>query len=240
MKRWFSWPRLILFATLLLLFAAWYVPRISAARFEAPIHAALEDALGRKVRMGQVKFQLLPVPGFTIDNVYVADDPAVGPEFTAYIGTLRARPTFSALFGGPLAFASVDLDAASINLTRVDKAETGVRWNFSSLLRDASHPKSLAAFPSIHMIEGRINFKFGDTKSIFYLLDTDVDLWPPARSSGPWTLSLRGQPARTDRPTRLRLVYRPRRMASRRWRHHPRRKAGKKRTGRHDYAVRGA
>ncbi len=202
MKRWFSWPRLILFATLLLLFADWYVRRISAARFEAPIRAALEDALGRKVRMGQVTFQLLPMPGFTIDNVYVADDPTVGPEFTAYIGTLRARPTFSALFGGPLGFASVDLEETSINLTRIDKVESGVRWNFSSLLRDASHPKSLAAFPAIHMIEGRVNFKFGDTKSIFYLLDTDVDLWPPARSNGPWTLSMRGQPARTDRPAR--------------------------------------
>src|SRR5258708_16745736 len=52
------------------------------------------------------------------------------------------------------------------------------------------------------MHSGRINFKFGDTKSLFYLLDTDLDLWPPGSASDPWTLKVRGEPARTDRPAR--------------------------------------
>ena len=125
---------------------------------------------------------------------------------TAYIGILRARPKISSWFGGPLEFASVDLEDASINLTRVDSVEQGVRWNFASLLRRKSTsrksagPDPMAAFPSVHMIEGRVNFKFGDTKSIFYLLGTDVDLWPPSRANGPWTLSMRAEPARPTGP----------------------------------------
>ena len=102
------------------------------------------------------------------------------------------------LFGGPLEFASVDLGDADVNLTRVDRADAGVNWNFRSLLR----PETLAAFPSVHMRGGRINFKFGDTKSLFYLLDTDVDLWPPDSAQGPWTLRIHAEPARTDRPAR--------------------------------------
>jgi len=49
---------------------------------------------------------------------------------------------------------------------------------------------------------GRINFKFGDTKSLFYLLNTDVDLWPPGSKNDPWTLRVHAEPARTDRPAR--------------------------------------
>jgi len=49
---------------------------------------------------------------------------------------------------------------------------------------------------------GRINFKFGETKSIFYLLDTDLDLWPPGSAGEPWTMRVKGEPARTDRAAR--------------------------------------
>jgi hypothetical protein len=181
-----------------ILLAAWGVPKISADGFREPIHAALENALGRKVEIGEVRFSLLPEPGFTIANVTIGEDPRIGPEPVAYVTTLRAVPRVTALFGGPLEFASVDLEDTSLNLTRVDDAATGYRWNFSSLMRR----NLLAAFPSIHLRGGRINFKFGDTKSIFYLLDTDVDLSPPSSAQGSWTLRVRGEPARTDRPAR--------------------------------------
>jgi hypothetical protein len=186
-----------LYALVLLLGAAYYVPKISAERYREPIHAGLEAALGRKVQIGDVAFTLLPVPGFTISDVTIGEDPAIGPEPIAYVKTLRGRPKVSALFGGPLEFASVDLEETSLNLTRVSAGESsGLKWNFSSLMRT----KLLVAFPSVHMIGGRVNFKFGDTKSVLYLLDTDVDLWPPSKADGPWTLRINAQPARTDRP----------------------------------------
>ncbi len=197
----FTWPRLVAAGLLLLLGAAWYVPKISADRYREPIRLGLQNALGRKVEISEVQFQLLPVPGFTVTNVIVGEDPAIGPEPMAVISTLRGRPRLSALFGGPLEFASVDLEDTSVNLTRVNataQADAGtMRWNFSSLMR----PKLLAAFPSVHLIGGRVNFKFGDTKSVFYLLNTDVDLWPPDRADGPWTVKVHSYPARTDRPS---------------------------------------
>ncbi len=198
MKRWFTWPRLLLYSLLLLALAAWYVPKISADRFREPLHAGLERALGRKVKIGLVKFQLLPTPGFTVSDVIIGEDPAIGPEPAAIVDTLRARPTFTALLGGPMEFASVDLEGAYINLARVEKPNTGVRWNFASL----TGTRLPSSFPSVHLINARINFKFEDTKSVFYLLDTDVDLWPPARPDGPWELRIHGEPARTDRPAR--------------------------------------
>ena len=198
MKRIFTWPRAILLFIAVTAFAAWWVPKLSADRYREPIHTALENALGRKVRIGTVKFSLLPVPGFTVRDVIIGEDPAIGPEPIAYVTLLRARPTIFALFGGQLSFASVDLEDTSVNLTRVDKTGGEVRWNFSSLMS----PKLLATFPNIHMTGGRVNFKFGDTKSIFYLLNTDVDLWPPDGADDPWTLKVRAEPARTDRPSR--------------------------------------
>ncbi len=185
-----------LVATLAFLAAAIYVPRISADRYRNSVRAALEKGLGRHVELSEVRFRLLPTPGITITNVIIGEDPSVGAEPVAYVNELVAVPRISSLFEGPLAFASVDLGDASVNLTRVDKTHSGVNWNFGSLLRR----ETLVAFPSIHMRGGRINFKFGDTKSLFYLLNTDVDLWPPDSADGAWTLRVRAEPARTDRP----------------------------------------
>jgi hypothetical protein len=196
MKKYRGRITLLLFAAILL--AVWFVPKISADRYRRPIQAALENALGRKVEIGEVRFRLLPEPGFTIANVTIGEDPHIGPEPVAYVTTLRAVPRIAALFGGALEFASVTLEDTSLNLTRVDDAAAGFRWNFSSLMR----PNLLAAFPRIHLRGGRINFKFGDTKSIFYLLNTDVDLSPPSTGQDAWTLRVRGEPARTDRPAR--------------------------------------
>jgi hypothetical protein len=199
MKR---YKRYIFLAILALLLAAFYVPRIHADGYRERAQAALEKALGRKVEIGEVRFRLLPTPGLAISDVTIGEDPGIGAESAAYVTTLLAVPRLTALLGGPFEFASVELDEASLNLTRVDipvkSGPNDFRWNFSSLLQ----PKLLAAFPSIHMRGGRINFKFGDTKSLFYLLDTDVDLWPPGSANDPWTLRVHAEPARTDRPAR--------------------------------------
>ncbi|HVV46075.1 MAG TPA: hypothetical protein VHC72_12760 [Bryobacteraceae bacterium] len=190
------WGRAVMLGAAAILGAAIYVPRISADAYRDRIHAALEKALGRKVEIGEVRFRLLPTPGLTIKNVMIGDDPSIGAEPAAYVTTLHAVPRISSLLGWPLEFASVDLEDASLNLTRVDHARNGVQWNFTSLMK----PQMLAAFPSIHLRGGRINFKFGDTKSLFYLLNTEVDLWPPDSARGPWTLRVHAYPARTDRP----------------------------------------
>ena len=53
--------------------------------------------------------------------------------------------------------------------------------------------------PAIHVRDSRIHFKFGDTKSVFYLTETDLDLSPSA-SSGDWKIACSAKPARADRP----------------------------------------
>ena len=180
------------------LIAAAVVPRIDVGSYRENVQAALENALGRRVEISSVRFRLLPRPGFTVNDVTIGEDPAIGSEPVAYVGLLRATPGLLALLSGRLEFASIDLDDASLNLTRDERGGGDVPWNFSSLLQ----PRLLAAFPSVHMHEGRLNFKFGETKSIFYLLNTDVDLWPPSSAAAPWTLRVHAEPARTDRTAR--------------------------------------
>ena len=182
-----------------IVFLAWaaILPWIPLPQLREPIRRALENSLGRHVEVGDVRLGLLPQPGFTMENVTIGDDAAVGAEPAVYVNTMRAVPGLRTLFGH-MEFASVNLSDASVNLTRADSVKSPVHWNFSSLLR----PELLAAFPSVHLRGGRINFKFNDTKSIFYLLETDVDLWPPGSAGGAWTLRVKGEPARTDRPAR--------------------------------------
>ena len=202
--------RICLFAILALLAGALYLPRISAGRYRESVRAALETDLGRSVDLSDVRFRLLPTPGITVTNVVIGEDPSIGAEPFAYVNELIAVPRITSLFGGPLAFASIDLGDASVNLTRVDKPDTGVSWNFASLLRPATLETSFpdraqrtlraVRLPSVHLSGGRVNFKFGDTKSLVYLWHTDVDLWPPDSAEGPWTLRVHADPARTDRP----------------------------------------
>src|SRR5262249_2659431 len=66
-------------------------------------------------------------------------------------------------------------------------------WNFSSLVS----PSMMRTIPAIHVRNSRINFKFGETKSVFYLTNTDFDLAPSG--SRAWGVYCSAMPARTDR-----------------------------------------
>ncbi len=50
--------------------------------------------------------------------------------------------------------------------------------------------------PAIEMRSGRVNFKFGDTKSVFYFNDADLDVSPS--DNGSVDLRFSGAPSRTD------------------------------------------
>src|SRR6185312_12880657 len=152
-------------------------------------------------------FCILPTPGLAINDVRIGEDPSIGAEPAAYINMLIVRPSILALLTGHLKIGSATLEDANLNFTRIDDP-AGVRWNFSSLASKATGvapsgaPGAPASFPAIHMNGGRVNFKFGDTKSIFYLLDTDIDLSPSAVPNGPLKIRIGGEPARTDRLSR--------------------------------------
>ncbi len=115
-----------------------------------------------------------------MDNVIIYEDPAIGMEPVAYIeepGSMEVVPSIWSLLGGRFVIASIRLDEASINLTKSGPASEWGRWNFSSFV----NPSVIRTAPAIHVRDSRIHFKFGDTKNVFYLTETDLDISPVRR-----------------------------------------------------------
>ena len=190
----------------LILVAGLIIPQFKADRYRSRIESALEAAIGRKVSIGEVRFNLLTGPGFTVGDVTVAEDPTLGLEPIAYVGHMTATPRILSLLTGHLAFSSLTLDDAHLNLARVDLPKGEYRWNLEPLLR----PALIAAFPNLIIRGARINFKAANLKSVVYLLDSNLAIEPPSSASSPWHFRFEGKPARTDRPARGSGVLRAR------------------------------
>jgi len=182
----------------LVLAVGFIVPNFKADRYRSRIQSALASALGRQVEVGAVRFNLLTGPGFTVQDVTVAEDPALGFEPIAYVKNVVATPRILSLVTGHLAFSSLRLEDAHLNLARTDLPHGEYRWNLEPLLR----PALITAFPNITIHNARINFKAANVKSVVYLLDSDLAIEPPSSSSSPWRFRFEGKPARTDRPAR--------------------------------------
>lgn len=188
--------RWILYAAGALLVAGLVAPLIHADRFSKQIQPAVERAIGRHIEFEKITFTLLAGPGFALHEVVIHEDPEIGLEPIAYVDTLRAGIRLWSLWTGKLEFNSIALEEPSINLAKAPG--DGGAWNFERLLRRAD----LAAFPTVSVRDGRINFKFGENKSTLYLMNADADLWPPSKRGGPWSIRFEGAPARTDRRSR--------------------------------------
>lgn len=182
----------------LLVVAGVAAPYLNGNRFAPRIRSALESALDRRVELGPVHFSIFTGPGFSVENVVIHESAGMGVEPLAYVGSLDAVPRLSSLFRGRLEFASIRLDDATINLAKSGAASEPGSWNFEPLL----NASVIRAIPELHVRSGRINFKFGDTKSVFYLTNTDLDIAPPHHGSMDWSVEFSGQPARTDKPAR--------------------------------------
>jgi len=169
-------------------------PFLRADRLRPRIQAALEAALNRPVTLGAVHLNLFTGPGFTVDDVQIDDDPAAGIEPFAHVESMQARIRWTSLFAGKLAFSSLRLDTPSVNVVRMPSGP----WNIQPLLdhRPQSGAPHRRAIPDIQIRGGRIDFKFGDTKSVFYISDADVDVY--ANENGDVVIRFSGAPARTD------------------------------------------
>ena len=167
----------------LLLVLGVVAPYITADQYGERLKGSLERALGRRVDLkAKVRFSLLHGPAFRVDGnggsgVVIHEDPALGIEPIAYVGALEVRPSLWHLLFGSFVIASIRLEDASINLTKSGPASEWGRWNFTSIV----NPAVMRELPAIHVRNGRINFKFGDDKSVFYLTETDLDISPPGR-----------------------------------------------------------
>jgi AsmA-like protein len=184
--------RAIIITLLLVLAAGFAAPHFKIEFARPRIARALERGLGRRVEVGPVHFNLFTGPGFTVDDVTIYEDSRAGLEPFAYVGTLDARVQLLSLFRHKLEFSSLRLGEASINLVKTDAGP----WNFQFLLSSA--PASAGAMPAIKMRGGRVNFKFGDTKSVVYFSNADFDVAPSM--DGSVELRFAGAPSRSDRP----------------------------------------
>ena len=171
-------------------------PSLTADQYGRRLQASLERSLGRRVEIRKVHFNLFKGPGFSVDKVIIYEDPAIGWSLwpTLKPGSMEVVPSIWSLLGGRFVISSIRLDEASINLTKSGPASEWGRWNFASFI----NPSVIRTAPAIHVRNGRIHFKFGDTKNVFYLTETDLDI-SPAGSGGDWKIECSAKPARTDR-----------------------------------------
>jgi AsmA protein len=191
MKRW----RYRLAVLAVFLAAALALPFVKTDRFSGSIRQALERTLHRRVSVGNIHFHLVPAPGFSVDDVVIQDDPAIGLEPFAYVTSLDVRVHWFSLFSRRLEIERLRLQEPSVNLTKTSAGE----WNFQHILRETLSAGPRGTFPSLEVRSGRINFKFGTLKSAFYLTNADLDLAPAAGFSDRFRLRFTGEPARTDR-----------------------------------------
>jgi hypothetical protein len=179
----------------LLVLAGFIVPSFTPKAYGRRLQASLERALGRRVELGKVRFSVFKGPGFSVDSVVIYEDPAIGMEPVVYIeepGSMEVTPSVWSLLGGRFVIASISLNGASINLTKSGPAAEWGRWNFASFIDLAA----IRTAPAIHVRDSRIHFKFGDTKNVFYLTETDLDIAP---SGADWKIDCSAKPARADR-----------------------------------------
>ena len=194
--------KLVCYIAALFLVSAVIAPYIAADQYGERLRASLERSLGRRVDLkAKLTFSLLHGPAFRVDGngssgVIIHEDPAIGAEPIAYVGALEVRPDLWRLLFGKFVISSIRLEDASINLAKSGPASEWGRWNFASVV----NPSMMRVLPALQVRNGRINFKFGNDKTTFYLTETDLDISPPVAIGRGWKVDCSAQLARTDRP----------------------------------------
>ncbi len=192
-----------MFALVLTILLALFVPPyVNLKRFRATLESSLGRALQRRVTIGSANLRLLPRPGFDFSGFTVYDDPTLSNEPMLRADGVTASLRLTSLWRGRLEIASLSLRGVSLNVVR---AADG-RWNVEGLLARASQvptaPTALPRaeqrprFPYIEAEDGRINFKLGQEKKAFTLVDAEFSVWLAQEDE--WHLRLNARPVRTD------------------------------------------
>jgi AsmA family len=175
---------------------------ISVNRFQRRIAASISQSLGRPVHLDQVTLHLLPLPGFTINNLVVDEDPAFGSEPIIRANTVQATLRISSLWRRRIEFSTISFTEPSVNLVHLPSG----KWNLESILLHAAHIEAAPTaqknsgptprFPYIEATGARLNLKLGQEKIPLSLTDAEFALWLPQPQE--WHLRLQAHPARTD------------------------------------------
>jgi AsmA protein len=196
--------RLILLGAILLplLVIVLVLPLLNINRFQHRIVASLSESLGRPIHLDNISLTVFPLPGLTIDNLVVSEDPAFGAEPFVRASNVRATLRFSSLWRRRIEFSRISFTDPSINLVRTSQG----KWNLGSILLQASRisaaptaqtrASSTPRFPYIEATGARLNLKLGQEKTPFSITEADIALW--LSNPQEWQLRLEGRPVRTD------------------------------------------
>lgn len=193
-------PLWMILAALLVL--AIVPPLISVNRFQRRIATSISQSLGRPVHLDRVTLNLLPLPGFTLDNLVVDEDPAFGYEPIIRANSVRATLRLSSLWTKRVEFSTISFTDPSVNLVHLANG----KWNLESILLQASHIQAAPTaqknagpaprFPYIEATGARLNIKLNQEKIPLSFTDAEFALWLPNPQQ--WNLRLQAHPARTD------------------------------------------
>jgi len=177
-------------------------PLINANRFQRRIAASIGGSLGRPVHLDRVTFNVFPLPGFTLENLVVSEDPAFGMEPIIRANSVRATLRISSLWRKRVEFSTISFTEPSVNLVR---AANG-KWNLESILLQASRIEAAPTvqakagpaprFPYIEATGARLNLKQGAEKMPLSLTEAEFALWLPNPQE--WHVRLQARPSRTD------------------------------------------
>ena len=177
-------------------------PLISVNRYQKRIAGSIGDSLGRPVHLNKVSLTLLPLPGFTLEQFVVDEDPAFGSEPIIRADSVRATLRISSLWRRRIEFSTISFTDPSVNLVHLANG----KWNIQSILLHAAHiaaaptaqkkPGPAPRFPYIEATGARLNLKLDHEKTPISLTDADFALWLPDPQQ--WRLRISAHPARTD------------------------------------------
>lgn len=177
-------------------------PLITVNRLQHRIATSISRSLGRPVHLDGVTLNLLPLPGFTLDNLVVDEDPAFGSEPIIRANSVRVTLRFSSLWTRRVEFSTISFTDPSVNLVHLANG----KWNLESILLQASHIEAAPTaqkkagptprFPYIEATGARVNIKLGQEKIPLSFINAEFALWLPSPEQ--WHLRLKADPARTD------------------------------------------
>ncbi|BDC52691.1 hypothetical protein F183_A50060 [Bryobacterales bacterium F-183] len=195
LKRFHKLAKILVVLVLLFVMAGVGAPYFRADYFSSRIQEGLEQALGRKVTLRNVRYNVFQGPGFQMEEVTIGEDPRIGIEPIAHMAEMQARVDALSLLKGQIRFSNLRMVEPTVNLTR---AINGGPWNVEMLLGRAD----ASQIPAIQIRDGRVNFKFGERKEKFYFGAVDLDLAPSDRGGGSLGLTASAEPFRNDMPAR--------------------------------------
>ena len=193
--------RAVLYVLVVLLLLVLLPPFINVNRLQRRISTSMAAAYGSRSYSDSVSLSL-PMPGFTLENFVVGEDPAFGSEPIIRANSVRATLRLSSLWRRRVEFSTISFTEPSVNLVHTPEG----KWNIESILLQASRIAAAPTaqqnagvaprFPYIEATGARLNLKQGVEKTPFSLTDAEFALWLPSPEQ--WHLRLQGRPVRTD------------------------------------------